>query len=358
MQLLVLGGTRFLGRAIVAEARRRGHKVSILTRGLQIVASSNDVEHFRGDRGEILQMLRNRQWDAVIDTSGYTPATVRVATQLLADATQHYTFVSTLSVYAQFHALNSDEDSAIVNVTGVEGKTVSDEMDDAYGVQKVLCEREVMQWLPEKALIIRPGLIVGPYDYLGYFTYWCERIGGGGEILAPEPRSQHVQFIDARDLAIWMLNMAERRQIGVYNAVGPDVPLSLGDFLDACLQVAQSSADLIWADERFLYTVGVRPWEDLPLWIGPSNIPGERGAMSFNGERARAFGLRCRPITETIDATLTWIREVPAPINLTVGLHKMQEQAILAIWRQYQAGNISIHQIQEQLWRYSDPGKA
>ena len=213
MKLLVLGGTQFVGRAVTEIALERGHELTLFHRGRTNPDLFPEAEHLHGDRDHDLAALEGRSFDAVVDTSGYVPRAVRASVDALADT--HYVFVSTISVYADF-ARGPDEESP-VHLRG-----------DGYGELKAACERE----LPEGALIVRPGLIVGPHDPTYRFTYWVDRLARGGDVVAPEPRDAFVQLIDVRDLADWLVRAAEERLGGVFNAVGPAEPLTMHELLE------------------------------------------------------------------------------------------------------------------------------
>lgn len=301
MKLLVLGGTKFLGRHLVEAARGRGDEVTIFTRGLHNPDIFPEVERLRGDRDGGLDALRGRRWDAVVDTSGYVPRVVRASAELLADAVGLYVFVSSMSVYADFSRPN-DEDSP---VAALADESVEEVTGETYGALKALCERAVEGAMPGRALHVRAGLIVGPYDPTGRFTYWTARLARGGEVLAPAPPGRQIQFVDARDLAAWMLRMAEGGRGGVYNSCGPDYTLTMGRFLEESAGAAGGGARLTWVDEEFLTGRGVQPWGELPLWL-PWSDEKHRYFLAENCDRAVAAGLTFRPPAETVRDTLAW----------------------------------------------------
>jgi 2'-hydroxyisoflavone reductase len=286
MRLLVLGGTLFAGRAVVDAALARGHDVTLFNRGRTNPDLFPEADHLRGDRTRDLSPLAGRTWDAVVDTSGYQPEVVRASVAALPGV--HYVFVSTISVYADF-SRGPDEQSPV------------HEGGDGYGELKVACERE----LPEDALVARPGLIVGPHDPTYRFTYWVDRIAGGGDVLAPEPRDCPVQFIDVRDLGEWLVRCAEERIGGVFNAVGPPGPLTLERLLEECRRVTAGDARLHWVPADLLDERGIENWSTLPLWISD---PQYAGLQQVDASRAVAAGLTFRSVDETIRATLDWIR--------------------------------------------------
>jgi len=303
MKLLVLGGTKFLGRHVVEAALARGDEVTIFNRGLHNAELFPEVEKLRGDRDGGLEVLRGRLWDAVVDTSGYVPRVVRASAELLADAVDLYVFISSVSVYADYRQPNDEESP----VGTLEDETVEEVTGVTYGPLKALCERAAEAAMQGRVLNVRAGLIVGPYDPTGRFTYWVERVARGGEVLAPAPPSKQVQFIDARDLAEWILQMIDARRAGVFNASGPDYKLTLEGLLEACREASGSDARFTWAGEEFLLEKGVEPWGDLPLWL-PLSAEQHRYFLEENCERAYAAGLTFRPVADTARATLEWKR--------------------------------------------------
>lgn len=292
MTILILGGTVFLGRHIADAAIARGHEVTLFNRGRQNPDLFPDVERLRGNRDGDLAALRGRTFDAVVDTSGYRPEHVRaVATTL--GATRHYTFISTVSVYRGFPPGRSfNEDAAVA--AGSEG----------YGPLKARCEEMLHAELPGRVACIRPGLIVGPHDPTDRFTYWPRRIARGGDVLAPGRPQRPIQFIDVRDLADWCVRLGEHRQVGTFNAVGPQ-SVTMGSFVDECRAVAGSDVRFIWIPDQQLLAAGIKPWTELPLWI-PEEDVNAGGMLLADNRRAVAAGLTFRPVADTIRATLDW----------------------------------------------------
>ena len=335
MRILILGGTLFLGRALVEAGVERGHEVTLLNRGRHDAEGLPQVETLRGDRDGQLDALRGRSWDAVIDTSGYVPRVVRASAELLADKVGRYVFVSSVSVYEDFsRPIDENAPLATMDDESVEAVTGA-----TYGPLKVLCERAVEDALPGRALIIRPGLIVGPHDPTVRFSYWTDRVARGGELLAPGDSETPVQLIDVRDLAEWMVRMIEARDAGVFNATGPREPLTMGDFLEACRVGSDSDAQFTWVDEAFLAERGVVPWSHLPLWM-PESMATHRYFRRICIDRALAAGLTIRPIVETVSDTLSWQRAhggKPPPDKPGVAipdqtLRPERERALLAEW--------------------------
>jgi 2'-hydroxyisoflavone reductase len=303
MELLILGGTSFLGRHLVDAALARGHGVALLNRGRTRPGLWREVEELRGDRDGDLKALGERSWDAVIDTSGYVPRVVQASAELLAAAAPHYTFVSSISVYADFRS-GPNETSPLARLAEPE----SEDVQRHYGPLKAGCERVVEAAFPRGALIVRPGLIVGPWDPTGRFTYWPARLARGGDVLAPEPRDLKVQFVDARDLAAWTIALVERGTTGIFNATGPVPRPTLEELLETCRRVADSPARLRWVGAEFLRAAGVEEFSDLPLWIVDRDMA---GFMDADVSRAVGAGLRFRPLEETVRDTLAWARDHP-----------------------------------------------
>jgi 2'-hydroxyisoflavone reductase len=319
MRILVLGGTQFLGRHTVDVALARGHDVTLFNRGQTSPELFPTVEKLRGDRDGNLDALLGRSFDAVIDTSGYVPRVVTQTLEGLGDV-GHYTFVSSISVYADCSAPPA-EDSPVAQLP-----EPSEDPQAHYGALKALCEDVVRDRFPD-AFVPRPGLIVGPFDPTGRFTYWPTRIATGGEVLAPAPADNPSQVIDARDLAAWIVGAAERGVAGTYNAVGPAQPL--GAILQACIDVTESDAELVWVDPAFLLEHDVGPWQELPLWLPD---PEYAGMTSISPERALNERLNIRPLAETIRDTLAWALAGDGPAVADAGLAPGKEQRILAAW--------------------------
>lgn len=329
MKLLILGGTVFLGRHIVEAASNRGHDVTLFNRGQHNPGLFPDVERLTGDRDGNLSALKGRKWDAVIDTSGYVPRIVRDSAELLADAVDHYTFVSSISVYRDFSQPNVDESASVAKLADEKTEEVTGE---TYGALKALCENAVESAFPGRTLVIRPGLIVGPHDPTDRFTYWPSRVADGGEILAPGNPQAPVQFIDVRDLAEWTVRMVESRKTGVYNATGPDVGLTMKGFLGTCQSVSSGEASLTWVPEPFLTEEKVGYWIELPLWIPESE--GMPGHSTIDCKKAFSENLTFRPLTQTVQDTLDWSQTRPESHEWKAGLDREREQAVLHKWHQ------------------------
>jgi 2'-hydroxyisoflavone reductase len=336
-RILILGGTGFLGPQLVEAAQARGHTVTLFNRGRTRPHLFPNLEKLRGDRqtGD-LEALKGRTWDAVIDTSGYVPRVVRASAELLAPHVGHYVFISTISVYKELPRPGMDESAPLATVEDPN----SEDIRQHYGALKALCEQAAESIFPGRTTNIRPGLIVGPDDPTQRFSYWPVRVARGGEVLAPGSGEDLVQFIDARDLALWTVLTVENRHLGTYNATGPATPLSMKALLQACKEASGSDATFTWASADFLEKQGVKPWSDMPVWIPAS---GEMAGMSaVSNERAVSRGLTFRPVGQTAKDTLTWFQGLPAErqaeLEKRAGLPAEREREVLAAWHQQQVG--------------------
>jgi 2'-hydroxyisoflavone reductase len=307
MRLLILGGSTFVGRHLVDSALGRGHAVTVFNRGKSPARLPAAVERLIGDRNFDLSALHGRRWDSVVDTCGYVPGVVRDSARLLADAAEHYTFVSSISVYAAFESPGMDESAPLAvlpenRLAEIEAARAAPDRIVAayaedYGALKALCERTVESYVPGRALHVRAGLIVGPGDYMDRLPWWVRRVTTGGDVLAPGSPRAPLQLVDARDLVGWIVRMAESRAAGIFNATGPDRELTLGELLETCREVTGSAARLLWVDDGFLQENGVTPWTELPLWIPQA---GHAGFMRVDCHKAFAAGLTFRPLIETV----------------------------------------------------------
>jgi 2'-hydroxyisoflavone reductase len=346
MRVLIIGGTVFLGRHLVEAAQARGHAVTLFNRGLHNPELFPDVEKLHGDRDGQLDALRGRQWEVVIDTCGFVPRIVRASAELLAEAVERYVFVSSLSVFADNSTFENDESAPVGTLAD---PTVEERTGENYGPLKALCEETVEEAMPGRALNIRPGLIVGPHDPTGRFTYWPVRVARGGEVLAPGRLDRRVQIIDARDLAEWIIRLAEARESGVFNATGPDRVLTMEELLEECRMVSQSDARFTWVGGKFLAEAKVGEWMEMPLWISEEASPDARGFMSVNCAKAIAHGLNFRPLAETIRDTLRWANGVsnePAPDSSyaprpEAGMEAEREAQVLKDWHEAQEASVA-----------------
>ena len=322
MRILVLGGTKFLGRAIVEIALARGHDPTLFNRGQTNPDLFPEVERLRGDRAGDLAALSGREWEAVVDTSGYLPAVVRASAELLHDSARHYTFVSSISVYAS-HAEPATEESPLAQLDGASADELAPDYSN-YGALKALCEEEVERAFAGRALNVRAGLIVGPHDPTGRFTYWPHRIARGGEVLAPGAPDRPVQLIDVRDLAAWIVDSSEAGLAGTFNAVSPSVPQN--SLLDACVHGSGGAPTFTYVDEDWLVAHEVGQWMELPLWVYTKE-PGAERLLEADASRAMAAGLTFRPLEEVAKATLEEAELVDG-----VGLAPAREAELLEEW--------------------------
>ena len=320
VKLLVLGGTKFLGRAIVEAALQSGHEVTLFNRGRTNPELFPDVEKLRGDREGDLSALSGRSWDAVVDTSAYVPQQARASAEALADAAGHYLFISSLSAYADA-SQPLDEESPLAELE--DGQPDDRLLEDFsnYGALKVLCERAAAEGFGGPTAIVRPGLIVGPHDPTGRFTYWPHRVARGGEVLAPAPAESQVQFIDVRDLGEWVVQLSEQRTEGPLNAANRDVTWKT--LLETCRKVTGSDAEAVWVDADFLMEQEVGQWMELPMWLYE-----DAGLHATDVSRAVDAGLTFRPLEETVRGTLE-----QAETTGTAGLDAEREATLIAAWK-------------------------
>jgi 2'-hydroxyisoflavone reductase len=328
-RILILGGTGFLGPALVHAALARGDAVTLFNRGKTNPGLFPDVEQVHGDRDGGLDALRDRRWDVVVDTSGYVPRLVGASAALLAPSVERYVFVSSISAYDEAIPPGSDEDAP----TAPLADPASEDVRANYGALKAASERAARAAMPGRVLVVRPGLIVGPGDPTDRFTYWPVRLRRGGEVLAPGDGTDPVQVIDVRDLASWMIAMAAARATGNFNAVGPARRTGMREVLAEVAAGTGSSATLTWVPWPFLERHKVEPWSDLPAVIPAT---GEGGGMSqVSVARAVAAGLRFRRVAETSRDTLAWWEGLPEErrAKLRAGLSAAREAEVLAAWR-------------------------
>ena len=320
MKLLVLGGTNFVGRHLVLAAQAAGAEVTLFNRGQTNAGIFPDLERITGDRDGDLSGLEGRSWDAVLDVNGYVPRIVEASAQLLAERCGHYTYVSTVSVYGTTGTHGPGEDDPVATLD-----TPTEEVSgETYGALKAACEEVVHRHFSDRALIVRPGVVVGPYDHTERFVRWVRRAADGGEMLAPGEPSGPMQFIDARDLADWTVRMGLGARTGTYNTVRPPVPIA--EVLQTCIDVTGAGASLTWVDEDFLPERQVTYWSDLPIWLPREH----NGMLQVDPSRAVADGLTFRPLEDTVRATWLWdrARTDAGPAGLSVE----REREVLAAW--------------------------
>ena len=327
MRLLVLGGTVFLSQAVAVEAVARGHEVTCAARGRSGGVPAG-AAHLVLDREDPdWSVLGDQAWDAVVDVAR-TPSWVTGALDALVERVPHWTFVSTISVYADHSVLAGTP--ATLELLDPLPEDVPQDSPEEYGGNKVACEQAV-QSRAQEALVVRPGLIIGPGDPSGRFTYWPERLAEGGDVLAPESPDRDTQAIDVRDLAAWIVTCSEERRTGTYDATGPVA--RLGDLVDQVAAAVGGEATLVWAPADFLTERGVNYWagpRSLPLWLPEDH----RGMTSHDVSDAQAAGLTVRPVGETATDTLAWVRSTENPPR--TGLSRAEEQDLLDDWHSLQ----------------------
>jgi 2'-hydroxyisoflavone reductase len=324
MKILIIGGTRFLGRHLVNSARARGHEVTLFNRGQTNPNLFGQVEKILGDREKDLDQLTGRNWDAVIDTCGYFPRIVRMSAEALKDKVESYIFISSLSVYADFSKIGINESDPVGKI---EDETIEEITGESYGPLKALCEKAVLDVFGIDSLIIRPGLIVGPHDPTDRFTYWPVRVARGGDVLAPDRPDVLTQIIDVRDLADFIIELIAQNTSGVFNATGPGHPLTFGTLLDTCKLVSASDAKFKWASLDFLNQNNVAPWSDMPAWL-PDNGE-DAGFARVNISKAINAGLKFLSLEQTVRDTLEWANSRPQDHEWRAGLNMERENELL-----------------------------
>ncbi len=328
MKILIIGGTRFVGRHLVNAARARGHEVTLFNRGQSNPNLFGQVEKIRGDRERDLDQLTGT-WDAVIDTCGYFPRIVRLSAEALRDKVERYVFISSISVYSDFSKIGINESDPVGKI---EDESVEDVGGGAYGPLKALCEKTVQDVFGIDSLIIRPGLIVGPHDPTDRFTYWPVRVARGGDVLAPDRPDVLTQFIDVRDLADFIIGLITQNVSGVFNVTGPNHPLTFGTLLDTCKLVSTSDAKFKWASPEFLEKNNVAAWSDMPAWL-PDNGE-DAGFARVDISKAVRAGLKFLSLEQTVRDTLKWASERPENHEWKAGLNSEREKELLDLMRE------------------------
>ncbi|WP_031071331.1 NAD-dependent epimerase/dehydratase family protein [Streptomyces sp. NRRL WC-3742] len=327
MRLLLLGGTNFVGRALAEDALARGWEVTALNRGSR--PAPEGVRALTGDRTAEggLAALAAGEWDAVVDTWSWAPAAVRDSARALEGRVGHYTYISSRSVYDYPTSAGADESAPVVDSS----PDLTGEV--PYAEAKRGAELALEARYGGRALLVRAGLILGPYEDIGRLPWWLDRIARGGPVLAPGPREQALQYIDVRDLARWTLDATKARLGGPYNVVSPSGHATMGELLDACVRATGSDAELRWTAPEKILAAGVAPWTELPIWLAPGDLYDflHTGSVA----RAEAAGLRCRPVAETVEDTWAWLRSIggTAPQRAdrpAVGLDPRREAELLA----------------------------
>ncbi|MCW2881090.1 MAG: dependent epimerase/dehydratase family [Sphaerisporangium sp.] len=327
MRILVLGGTHFVGRAVVEGALARGDEVTTLNRGRSRPAAAG-VEAVIADRTDpdaLRQALGDGEWDAVVDTWSGAPRVIRDSAALLAGRAGHYGYVSSRSVYRWPFPVGADEHAPLVD-----GDPEAYDEEDYAGAKRG-GELAVLEAFGDRALLARAGLVIGPYENVGRLPWWLRRLQRGGRVLAPGEPSRPLQYIDARDMAAWMLTAAERGLGGAFNTVSRPGHTSMGELLETAVRVTGSDAELVWVSSELIEEAGVSPWLELPIWV-PSDA--EYGGMHDSDvSAAHEAGLTCRPVQETVADTWAWLQAEGdprlRPDRPEVGLDPAKEKQVL-----------------------------
>ena len=335
LRILLLGGTRFIGIPITELAVKRGHTVTFFNRGRTNTDLFPGIERIKGDRGGPLDALKDRKWDAVIDTSAYVPRAVKMSADLLAPNVGQYLFVSSISVYPSFTEPRTEASP----VGTLKDETVEKVDGETYGPLKALCEKAAEASMPGRVTVLRPGLIVGPHDSTDRFTYWPARAARGGDMLAPGTPKDRIQLIDARDLAAFALDALEQRVVGTFNVISPPGMFSMGDVVGESIRAARSLAKpspaprAVWASAAFLEKQKVEGWSDMPVWL---DARGQEAAFADTSvARALKEGLKITPIRKTAADTLEWHLKRPEAerTKLKAGIDPAREQEVLKALR-------------------------
>lgn len=325
LDLLIMGGTRFIGPHVIRAARERGHRLTMFNRGKTNPDLFPDVENLTGDRvaGE-LDALEGRDWDAVLDTSAYFPHVVHQALEVFGDRIDQYLLISTISVYDGWDYPGIDEDTPKHEPLFDESADLTGE---TYGPLKVACEQRAHEHAPDTLTILRPGIVAGPRDHTDRFTFWPVRASRGGEVLVPGAPSDPIQYIDVRDLAAWMLDCVEQAITGTFNTVVPDGSVTMGSLVEASRGAAgDEAAEATWVDTEFLRSRDAT--EEFPLWA-PADGP-TRGLHRVDTSRAMDAGMQTRSVAETAADTLAWFEEQES--ELSAGPSEEREEELLAAY--------------------------
>lgn len=330
LRVLILGGTGFIGPHTIAALGRGGHQITLFNNDKESARKFPELESLFGDRDGKIEALNGRDWDVVIDNSGYVTRHVKLTADALEGRVGHYIFISSISAYADLSKPGIYEDYPLATLKDPDVEEVTDE---TYGGLKAACENVVREVYGSRYTVIRPTYIVGPGDPTDRFTYWPARVSRGGEMLAPGTSGDPVQFIDVRDLAGFISACAEHRHAGNYNLCNPPRSVRMGQLLDSSRKISRAGTKVVWVDAKF---IEARKFEgnEIPIW---SPTEGEyAGAALVESDRAVAKGLKFRPLDVTVGDTLAWnaTRSPERREKLRAGLTMDQERALLEEWRQ------------------------
>lgn len=323
MNILVIGGTGFVGRHLVDRLLLHGHTITLFNRGKSAPGIFPGVEHLSGDRDVSHNVLKNRRWDAAIDTNGRRPRAALEAARLLKPNVGHFSFISSISAYAAMQPYANKQGVDLLTEDSELAELKPADIDDTsmmtYGSRKAVCEQWIQKELDDNVLIIRPGLIIGPWDSTDRFSYWPIRMAEGGTLATPGSGKDPVRFIDARDLANWLVDLIEKRLYGIYNCIGPQSTMS--EMLNECRTAVNPQCDFRWIDEKILEREQIKPWSDMPVWAP--------GMISVDHTKAAAFGLRARSVAESSVDIVNWAKSQNLCRPLKAGLSKEREDALL-----------------------------
>ncbi len=336
LNILMLGGTGFLGPHTVRYAVARGHSVTLFNRGRSNTELFPDLEKIKGDRDpridEGLSGLEGREFDAVIDTSANIPRWVRASCGMLGERASQYLYVSSICAFKDWTSVvNGNEDSLLDTLEDPSTEDVKRH----YCTMKAECERAAHATMAGKVTVVRPGLIVGAGDRSDRFTYWPVRVRRGGEVLAPGDGLDPAAWLDAHDLGAFLVTLLENRDLRDFNASGPNHPANIGELLYGCKAVTGGDASFTWVDDHeFLAEQEVRGWVEMPIWM-PRQDPEQGGANTWDNSRAIGAGLNCRPLSETVRDTLSYWDSLPEErrSRLRAGIGAEREREVLEAWR-------------------------
>lgn len=328
LKVLILGGTGISGPHLVRELSAAGHKLTLLNRGKRAPGMFKDIETLIGDRNGPLDVLKGRDWDVVVDNSGYFPRQVRASTALLKDHSQHYIYVSSISAYQDLTPPGIDEDYTLAELKEKD-RDATEITGENYGGLKAACEKIVEQTFGTRQAVIRPSYIVGPGDVTDRFAYWPVRVARGGDMLAPGTPSDPVQFIDVRDMADFMRACVERKISGRYNLCNPPGAVTIGELLETSKRISKANTTFVWAKQSFLEQNKVLENGEIPIWAPTTGA--QAGATLVSSARAVAQGLRFRDLDTTVKDTLAWHEQRPAAekSKLRAGLTAEREAELL-----------------------------
>ncbi len=335
MKILIIGGTKFLGRHLIYAALENNHEVTLFNRGKNYADEElPKVEQMHGDRNFDLEKLSHRNWDAVIDTCGYLPQIVKKSAEFLKDKVGQYVFISSSSVYSDTSKSNYDETTATAKLSDEEREKFENldpnqelnglVLGESYGALKKLCEEEAEKAMPNCVLNVRAGMIVGAFDWTDRFNYWVLRVASGGEILAPGTPEKFVQLIDARDLSGWIVKAVEENITGTFNVTSKSLDLTFGKMLDEIKNATASDAQFIWADEKFLTENKVAPWSEMPFYL-PESVEDTKNFLTMNVDKALEKDLKFRPLKETILDLRSWREKQNFEMKAGISLKREKE---------------------------------